>query len=47
MGAFAMVMENLHNFVDGAERVCLIEAVLCETRGWGVAVENTSVLLVA
>jgi hypothetical protein len=47
MGAFSMVMWYLHDFVDGTKGVCLVEKVLCETGGWGVAVKSMSMLLVA
>jgi hypothetical protein len=42
-----MVMQYLRDVVDGADGVCLVEEVLCETGGWAVVVENTFVLLVA
>jgi hypothetical protein len=46
MGAYIMVMQYLHDVV-GAEGVCLVEEVLCETGGWAVVVESTYVLIVS
>jgi hypothetical protein len=36
----------MHDVVDGAERACLVEEVLCKTGGWAVVVEGTPVFIV-
>jgi hypothetical protein len=47
VGAFLVVMQYVHDVVDGAERVCFIKKVLCEAGGWAIVVEGTSMLFVA
>jgi hypothetical protein len=46
MGAFTMVVQYLHDVADGAEPVCLMKEVLCETGGWADVSEITSVFIV-
>jgi hypothetical protein len=46
--AFFVVLQYLHDIMDGTERVCFFKEVLCEAGGgWIVFVEGTFVLFVA
>jgi hypothetical protein len=42
-----MVVQYMHDVVDGAERVCFVKEVLCEAGGWAIVVEGTFMLVVA
>jgi hypothetical protein len=47
MRAFPVVVQYMHDVVDGAERVCFVEGVLCEAGRWAVVVKGTFMLFVA
>jgi hypothetical protein len=38
VGAFLVVVQYLHDVVDGTERVRFFEQLLCEAGGWAIVV---------
>jgi hypothetical protein len=47
VGAFLAVVQYMPDVVDGAERVCFVEEVLCEAGRWAIVVEGMFVFIVA
>jgi hypothetical protein len=47
VGAFLVVVQYLHDVVDGAEGVSFFEEVLCEAGGWAVVVEGAFMFVIA
>jgi hypothetical protein len=46
MGSFPLVMQHLHDTVDGAKGMCLFMEVLCEAGRLAVVVKGSSVFIV-